>query len=266
MDIVSDAVKVLVPAAATFFLGRSLEKYKGRTVYLKKRQNVQHIALAGQSGWGDIQILYNKAPCNSLYVASLELVNESGQNIEGFTVHISIGPGETIYKGSGRFSQGEALKDLTLDENFWKTYNETWAEAGVDNPNRTEVEKVALDNKLNYIFRNVIFNVPFLNKKEKASFSFLIDSVNGTSPKLTISFGRGRLDVVTDEDDDRRKQIRKIWVGVSSTVLFFIPIPYIIKFSPSVAWGVWLTIMASVVAYLLAYVTYYTWALLRKKR
>ena len=270
MDIVADAVKIIGTAVAALIggtiLGRSMERYKKRTVYLKKRLNVQHVALAGQSGSGKIRVLYNETPCNSLYVASLELVNESRQDLDGFTVHFSVAVGETIYQSSGKFTQGEASKDVLIEENYGKVHYETYREAEANNFDATLAGSPGLHTRVDYILRNVIFSVPFLNRKEKVSFSFLIDSINTTLPNLVISFGRGGLEVVTEEDKERRRKIREIWVGVSSTVLFILPLPSIIRFSTSIAWAVWLTVIDSVIAYLLAWVIYYAWVWFKKKR
>ncbi|NLR58849.1 hypothetical protein HGH93_12100 [Chitinophaga polysaccharea] len=269
MDFISEALKIIGTAGAALIggtiLGRSMERYKNKVAYLKKRSNVQRIALAGQHGWGEIQILYNKNPCNSLYVASLELLNESKQNLDGFTVQISVASGETIYKGSGKFTQGEAIKDVKLEKEFAGLHASTLTEVEAINPSDAPTTTKDLQCRVDYVLRNIVFDVPFLNRKEKASFSFLIDSINLNAPELVITFGRKGLEAVTEQDDERRKQFRQIWIGISSSFLFAVPIPSIISHSPSTSWAVWLTILDSIVAYFLAWIIYYIWIWIRKK-
>ncbi|RFS26226.1 hypothetical protein DVR12_00090 [Chitinophaga silvatica] len=195
----------------------------------------------------------------------MELLNESKQNLDGFTVQISIATGETIYKDSGRFTQREAIKDILLEKEFARLHASTVTEVEAINPNAVPGVTKDLQYRVDYVLRNIVFEVPFLNRKEKLSFSFLIDSINLNPPDLVITFSRKGLETVTEQDDERRKQFRQIWIGISSSFFFAVPIPSIISHSPSASWAVWLTILDSIVAYLLAWFIYYFWIWIRKK-
>ncbi|ATL46564.1 hypothetical protein COR50_04870 [Chitinophaga caeni] len=250
----------LIAPILTFFLGiisgLFFERYKNRLIFLREKLIVRHVALGGQVPGGNIQILYNGQVSNNLYSVYLELKNDNNVDLDAFSIHLTVNEGATIFENSAQLLQNNTYRALKFEKEFNNTFNAVFTDFSDVTRERSPAEQRALQNGIDYITRNRIYEVPYLNRKAKLEFSFLIDSRNG-EPSMVVTPQKKGIETIYEQADEQRIQLRKLWIGIISCTIFMISLYPIIIYSPSVSWAVWVTTVSSIICYLVAWPIFY---------
>lgn len=234
-------------------VGRILERYKNRIVYLRQNSWMQHLALSGQIPGATIQILYNGSPSNSLYNGYLELTNNSNQDIEDFTVHLSVNESAAIYQNSGTLYEDAISKVLLLDKEFHAQSFEFLNECFSKDRKETEIEEIDLQRRKVHFVTNKIYHIPVLNRKATIAFSFLIDCPTGTPDMLATIGNKKGIKIVPEITDKYRNRANLIQISIISCVLYFASLFPIINYSPSISWAIWINVVSGIACTLLAF-------------
>lgn len=247
-----EAIKYLGGFLVGFVASVIKKKIENKETLFKKRTFTQRIGFSAENrDWGDIQMLYNGEPINNLYSLTVEIHNDSSKDFSNVVVEISVPFGSTIYRHLGRLYYGELTKDLSLV----KEYNEYFE----DVRKRYQAAKAVdpkipdqLQDEVTFITRHRRFDVQVFKRKTKSVFTLLVESFDDVEPYLNVSILEEGINLVTYQEETKRKEIKKKWVD-SLSFGFFIGLAFpIYKYSNTISVAVLLMVANVFVCYLLA--------------
>lgn len=239
------------------------EKYQNKKAVFTKKTWGQRLGFSVQSqDWGNIQILYNNQPSNNLHILSVEITNTSNKDFPKLNFEFSVPVGSTIYRHQGQLIYDDLIKDLLLEKTFNDKFEDVRKRHLSALENQQNIDN-ALQSEINFVTRHRTFDIPLIKGKTKAIFHFLVEDYNN-NPYLNISILEPDLKLVTYQDDNQRKAIKKKWTEYGGFLVFVIISYPIYKFSTSISLAIILMIVNLFFASIIALGFYYLFLQFKK--
>jgi hypothetical protein len=263
----SDIYKWLTPIITLIvgsISGVLLEKFKNRTVFLKKRVNIQLIASSSNSpDWGKINILHDGQTSNSLYAATIEIINDSSVDLDELVAEFSVNSPAFIVRDSGALTDNDVSKQLLWEANYSRQFLNVQKLNDERLLNKETQEDKLLDNQTDFITHNRQYVVPIFNRGSKVVFNVLIDCFQDI-PQVNVAIFELGVKLITQQDADTEKKNRQAIVNIIAAILFIISAFPTINYASNISWGVWVMVINSLAVYIVAWPLYFTFIFLKR--
>jgi hypothetical protein len=171
-----DPLSIPTGAVLGLLIAKLWSKYRGRVIPIRFERHVQSLAISGNdSFYGNVEVMYNGRQASNLYMASVEISNESHKDLVDVEVQIGFRDGTTFLSGGGLIAG--SLSNLSFTPTFQSQLQE-YLELPEDDRTPEMVEP---------LIKNRFFNIPVLNRGSAASFAFLVEEVEGVIPQPVVS-------------------------------------------------------------------------------
>jgi len=148
----------------------------GRFIPLRWSAHIGSVAVSGTDATlGHVEVKLNGQAVNNLYLVTIDLGNETSQDLSDVELQVGFRDG-TVFLSGGGGVQG-SLRSVPFAEDFAQTVAQYLA---LPPDQQTEAA-------LQQLSTNRIFRIPVLNRGDMANFAFLVDAPHGIYPELQVS-------------------------------------------------------------------------------
>ncbi len=121
--LIPTTVGLIVTAIASLVIGVYLERFKGRTIILKRKITSQPIAFASEDDyWGQIRVMYNDYEARNLNLFTIEIHNSSNKDLENLVIDFNVDAESMILAGDGKVEETET--PLLLSKAYSEIYED----------------------------------------------------------------------------------------------------------------------------------------------
>lgn len=171
-----DPLKLSVGAALGAIITHLWSHFRRRVIPIRYTASVQSVALSGTDAtFGNVEVTHNGREVQNLYLAAVEVANDSTRDLVDFEVQIGFRDGTEFLAGIGTV-QG-SLRSLPWAPDFASALSKYLALPPEDKQEQNRIE----------LAWNRIFQVPLLNRGDRATFAFLVDAPHNVYPTLHVS-------------------------------------------------------------------------------
>jgi hypothetical protein len=225
-----------------------VDRFKNRLLVLKRTISYQLIGMSSLTDdWGDIRITWNNDPVDNLYTFNAEIINDSNRDApKNMVITFSVEPGCHFLRQGGILKHGAVTMGLLLENGYVQQFEDV-RQRWFAQPVEQRTPGSPIHSEVLHVTRHKKFVVPILNRKEAASFDFLVGSNIPGVPILNIGIYEPGIGLDWYESIERKKR-RKLWNQILVTAIYVALIFPIISYSPSITWTAWLMFLNTFVA------------------
>mgnify|MGYP003656234771 CR=1 FL=1 len=171
-----DPLSIPSGAVLGLLIAKLWSKYRGRVIPIRFESHVQSLAISSNdSFYGNVEVMYNGRQASNLYMANVEISNESHKDLVDVEVQIGFRDGTTFLSGGGIISG--SLSNLSFAPGFQRELQKY-----LDLPENEKTPEM-----IEPLIKNRFFNIPVLNRGATASFTFLVEEIEGIFPQPVVS-------------------------------------------------------------------------------
>ena len=226
-------VSLIVTGLISVIIGIYFEKFKNKIIFLKYKLFFQPLATTSQNEyWGEIAVFHNKRIVKHLSFVTVEIKNDSNNDIDNINVDIWTDNESQFLAVRGVYNEiGNAI---LLDKDYFNYYLDVLARNQQDlddrniNPNHETPQQ--LISEIALVMANKKFHLPVFNRHTSITLNFLVENFKGLQPPVVVSVLHKSVKLLKEEDKEKERKRRAIWTLAIGLSIFIICFSLLLKF------------------------------------
>lgn len=230
---VPSALRFILTGLASVFVGVYFEKFRRKITLLKYKILFQPLATTDHNEyWGDISVFHNNRIVKHLSFVTVEVKNDSNQDLENINVDFWVDPESQFLGVSGNYIESGHL--IFLEKESFDFYNDVirknfeFSEYQKNNPEL--IPPLNLVEELKFVTKNKRFHLPVFNRKTSIRINLLVENFKGVYPKVTTSVLHKSVKLILEEDQDESFKKTLKWMIFFGLIIYIIAISLLLSY------------------------------------